>query len=120
MHQRYPSNHSTPRKVNRKKVLASSADKIKTSKRRLSIARETETMKTWRDSKRNNAGFKSKDLVLRPRKRQCPAKLLRNWKDRCKRYPAKLPKNWRGRYKITNKLNDVMKRPMIMEKNGQR
>ncbi|ESN90229.1 hypothetical protein HELRODRAFT_182729 [Helobdella robusta] len=51
------------RKLNRKKALALRANKIKKRPRRLPMARGTEPTKTWRDSKRNNAGFKSKDLV---------------------------------------------------------
>ncbi|ESO06997.1 hypothetical protein HELRODRAFT_171033 [Helobdella robusta] len=63
MHQRYPSGHSTPRKINRKIELASSADEITTGQRRLPIAVGTETTKTWPERKRNSGDIKSKDLV---------------------------------------------------------
>ncbi|ESN91125.1 hypothetical protein HELRODRAFT_182200 [Helobdella robusta] len=105
---------STLRKLNKKKALALNANKIKKRLRRLPMAKETKRKKTWSDPKRNNAGFKCNDLVwlynLRRRKRQCPAKLSRNWKNRYKRYSAKFSKNWKGRYKITNKINSVIYR----------
>ncbi|ESN95643.1 hypothetical protein HELRODRAFT_179113 [Helobdella robusta] len=43
MHPRYPSGHSTPRKHNRKILLALSANKIKKGPGRLPMTRETET-----------------------------------------------------------------------------
>ncbi|ESN92871.1 hypothetical protein HELRODRAFT_165005 [Helobdella robusta] len=74
--------------------------------RRLPMARRTETTQAWRDPKRNKTSFKSKDLV-RFRKRRCPLKLPKNWKNQYTRYRAK---NWESRYKVTNRIDDVIYR----------
>ncbi|ESN90795.1 hypothetical protein HELRODRAFT_182626 [Helobdella robusta] len=80
MHQRYPSGHPTPRKLNRKKALASSDNKINKGPRHLPMARGTETTKTWREPKRNNTGFKRKTWLSgcsTAQEKNMPGKILK-------------------------------------------